>query len=98
MDLYKITGYPHRMVMIALQKISSVLNEIPLGKRCIIDCLISTGKQRRRLLDLGLTKGTVVEPVQKSPFGDLRAYEIRGAVIALRKEDANCIRVTYTNY
>lgn len=71
------------------------LNEVPLGEKCIVEKLLSEGKQRRRLLDLGLTEGTVVEVVQKSPFGNLRAYEIRGAVIALRKEDSNKIMVAH---
>jgi ferrous iron transport protein A len=41
------------------------------------------------LLDLGLTRDTVVEAVQKSPAGDPIAYLVRGAVIALRSEDAS---------
>ena len=42
---------------------------------------------RRRLQDIGLIEGTVVECVGKSPLGDPCAYVIRGAVIALRSED-----------
>jgi ferrous iron transport protein A len=40
-------------------------------------------------MDLGLTLDTMVEAVQKSPFGDPTAYLVRGAVIALRAEDAD---------
>ncbi|MCI6007376.1 FeoA family protein [Oscillospiraceae bacterium LCP25S3_E10] len=80
-----------------MNKETSTLNQVPIGKKCVVDCLMSAGKQRRRLLDLGLTQGTVVEPVQKSPFGSLRAYEIRGGVIALRYEDAVCVRVLYSS-
>lgn len=79
--------------MIILNRTTKALNEVPLGERCTVERLLSEGKQRRRMLDLGLTKGTVVEVVQKSPFGNLRAYEIRGAVIALRKEDSDKIIV-----
>lgn len=80
-----------------MNKEASTLNRVPIGKKCVVDCLLSVGKQRRRLLDLGLTQGTVVEPVQKSPLGSLRAYEIRGGVIALRHEDAVCVRVLYSS-
>lgn len=66
-----------------------------MGEKCVVEKLLSEGKQHRRLLDLGLTKGTVVEVVQKSPFGNLRAYEIRGAVIALRKDDSDKVMVIY---
>ena len=50
--------------------------------------LNTKGSQRRRLLDLGLVSNTAIEALQKSPSGDPTAYQIRGAVIALRKEDA----------
>ncbi|MEE0858008.1 MAG: FeoA family protein [Acutalibacteraceae bacterium] len=78
-----------------MSKRINVLNQVPLGEKCVVEKLLSEGKQRRRLLDLGLTKGTVVEVVQKSPFGNLRAYEIRGAVIALRKDDSDKVMVVY---
>ncbi len=48
---------------------------------------------RRRMLDLGLIIDTVVEALLKSPAGDPVAYDIRGAVIALRSEDAGKIIV-----
>lgn len=51
------------------------------------------GSTRRRLLDLGLINGTVVESLRRSPFGDPTAYQIRGAVIALRQEEASHIYV-----
>ena len=41
----------------------------------------------RRLLDIGVISGTRVKCVLKSPLGDPTAYLIRGAVMALRKED-----------
>lgn len=53
-----------------------------------------TGASRRRMLDLGLTYRTEVAALQKSPSGDLTAYSIRGAVIALRSQDASQILVT----
>ena len=51
------------------------------------------GAERRRLLDLGLTKGTVVEATLASAGGDPIAYCIRGALIALRSEQARWILV-----
>lgn len=51
------------------------------------------GAERRRLLDLGVLPGTVVEADLTSPSGDPTAYRIRDAVIALRKEQASLINV-----
>jgi DtxR family Mn-dependent transcriptional regulator len=51
------------------------------------------GPQRRRLLDLGLVPGTVVEAELTSAGGDPVAYRIRGALIALRKDQSQWIQV-----
>ena len=51
------------------------------------------GPQRRRLLDLGLVPGTRVESELESASGDPVAYRIRGALIALRDDQARWILV-----
>lgn len=51
------------------------------------------GPQRRRLLDLGLVPGTVVRAELRGPIAGPVAYEIRGALIALRREQAAMVRV-----
>jgi DtxR family Mn-dependent transcriptional regulator len=51
------------------------------------------GAERRRLLDLGILPGTLVEAELPSPMGDPVAYRIRDTLIALRREQARCIRV-----
>lgn len=69
------------------------LNYLPLGKKARVKDLISDGNTRRRMLDLGIIFNTEVEALQKSPSGDPVAYRIRGAVIALRSEEASQILV-----
>jgi len=51
------------------------------------------GHQRRRLMDLGVIPGTIVIPEIESLGRDPRAYRIRGALIALRKDQAQYIYV-----
>lgn len=51
------------------------------------------GAERRRFLDLGLVPGTVVEAELRSPSGDPTAYRVRGAAIALRREQADLIQI-----
>ena len=51
------------------------------------------GMQRRRLLDLGFVAGTTVEAEFQGPGGDPTAYRVRGALIALRREQADLIRI-----
>lgn len=69
------------------------LNHLPIGQKATVKELTSDGKTRRRMLDLGLIIDTVVEALLKSPAGDPVAYGIRGAVIALRSEEASKIIV-----
>jgi DtxR family Mn-dependent transcriptional regulator len=54
------------------------------------------GPQRRRLLDLGLLPGTRVEAEFAAPSGEPVAYRIRGAAIALRREQADMVQVERT--
>ncbi len=69
------------------------LNIAPVGSKARIKSLASSGNTQRRMLDLGLISGTDVEILYRSPSGDPTAYEIRGAVIALRSEEASKVLV-----
>lgn len=69
------------------------LDRLPIGQTGTVSRLMSRGSERRRMLDLGIVRGTSIEALQKSPSGDPIAYFIRGAVIALRDEDARKIIV-----
>ena len=71
------------------------LNDLKRGQKGIIARLTVCDDMRRRLQDMGLIEGTVVECVGKSPLGDPTAFLIRGAVIALRNEDS--VRVLIKN-
>ncbi len=51
------------------------------------------GQQRRRLLDFGVVPGTIVRAQLKSLSGDPTAYDIRGAMIALRKNQSDLIYI-----
>ena len=67
------------------------LSELMPGEKAAVRELLSRGEMRRRLLDIGLTGGTPVECVSRSPGGGMGAYRIRGAVIAIRDSDARGI-------
>lgn len=69
------------------------LHQLPIGAFGRVKKLTSQGNLRRRMLDLGLIYDTTVESVIKNPAGNPIAYQIRGAVIALRTEEADQILV-----
>lgn len=63
------------------------------GQQARVAALHLSGGMRRRVQDLGLVTGTRVTCVRRALSGDPIAYRIRGAVIALRRRDANLIEV-----
>lgn len=67
------------------------LNELKLNETGYIKDLKCSSGVKRRLLDLGLIKGTKIIPIFVSPSGDPTAFEIRGSVIAIRVEDTTLI-------
>jgi len=73
------------------------LCDFEVGSTVQIFELTSTGLPRRRMLDLGLVPGTTIEILRKIALGDPIAYGIRGAMIALRKEESKQILVKKIN-
>ena len=69
------------------------LCNLPIGSSSKIMELYSVGSMRRRLLDLGFAQGSTVRCIHSAPSGDPIAYLVKGAIIALRKEDAKDILV-----
>ncbi|MEW6622496.1 MAG: FeoA family protein [Bacillota bacterium] len=72
----------------------AALSSLPPGAICKVAGLFVEGITRRRLLDLGFIPGAKVEVLRKSPVGDPTAYFIKGATIALRKNEADNILVS----
>lgn len=74
------------------------LADLALGERGRVVALAPglRGPERRRFLDLGLVPGTEVEAELRSPGGDPTGYRVRGAVIALRREQAEQVEIEPT--
>lgn len=74
------------------------MNEIPLsslrrGEKCTLCSIGLQGGMGRRLRDLGLIPGTRLECAFTAPSGSPMAFWIRGALIALRRDDCRQIIV-----
>lgn len=69
------------------------LSDLEINKKAKVINLRCNGNEKRRFLDLGIVKDTVLTPIFKSPFGTPTAYEIRKTVIAIREENAKKIEV-----
>ena len=71
------------------------LSELKVGEECIVTGFEAGASGKQRFMDLGLTKGARVSCIGASPFGNPRAYLIRGAIIAIRNIDARTVRVKH---
>ena len=70
------------------------LDKLNINQKATVESVDVDMAMYRRMLDLGFVKGTAVECLGRAPFGDPAAYLVRGAMIALRKEDASGITVS----
>ena len=78
-----------------MKDIRALCDVLP-GECVTVKELLTRGSMRRRLIDIGLTENTKVKCIGRSPCGDPSAYMIRGAVIAIRREDSGSILVSAT--
>ena len=69
------------------------LNEIPVGGFCTVTKLNGTGKLRRRIMDMGITKGVEIKVVKIAPLGDPMELNVRGYELSIRKSEAESIEV-----
>lgn len=74
------------------------LTSLRPGEKGIVQAISTTCRkhERRRLMDLGILPGTVIEAVMRSPGGDPTAYRVRGALLALREEQSRWIYISRT--
>ncbi len=69
------------------------LRETAVGKTVSVVKLHGEGAVRRRIMDMGLTKGTAVYVRKVAPLGDPVEVTVRGYELSIRKEDARMVEV-----
>ena len=70
------------------------LSSLEPGQKGTILRVNGSGAARRRLIDMGMTRGTRVELIGKAPFGDPLDFMVRGYHLSLRKQESDTIIVT----
>lgn len=69
------------------------LKEAAVGETLKIVKISGTGSIKRRIMDMGLTKGVELFVRKVAPLGDPVEITVRGYELSLRKEDAETIQV-----
>ncbi len=69
------------------------LREVPVGGTATVKKLAGEGPVRRRIMDMGITRGVEVYVRKVAPLGDPLEVTVRGYELSLRKADAEMIQV-----
>ena len=69
------------------------LKDVKIGERAIIAKLHGEGALKRRIMDMGLTRGTEVTVRKVAPLGDPMELNVRGFELSVRKGDAELIEI-----
>ena len=71
----------------------NTLKDTPVGATVTVKKLHGEGAIKRRIMDMGMTRGTAVTVRKVAPLGDPLELTVRGYELSLRKADAAIIEV-----
>ena len=69
------------------------LKEVGCGQTVRVERISGQGPVKRRIMDMGITKGVLVFVRKVAPLGDPVEVTVRGYELSLRKEDAQMVEV-----
>ncbi len=69
------------------------MKEVKIGETVKVVKLNGAGAVKRRIMDMGITKGAEITLVKVAPLGDPMEVTVRGYQLSLRKADAEMIEV-----
>ena len=75
------------------EKVAANLKEAKVGQTVTVVKLHGEGAIKRRIMDMGITKGTEVYVRKVAPLGDPIEVTVRGYELSIRKADAEMIEV-----
>ncbi len=71
----------------------STLKDVKVGQTALVTKLHGEGAIKRRIMDMGITKGTDIYVRKVAPLGDPIEVTVRGYELSIRKADAEIIEV-----
>ncbi len=73
----------------------STLNKVKRGKKVRVNKVVGNCALKRRIMDMGITKGVEILVKKFAPFGDPLEINVRGYDLSLRKNEAENIIIEY---
>jgi ferrous iron transport protein A len=74
--------------------VETPLSDLEPGDVCAVSRVMGASSLRRRLLDMGIVKGTRLEVVRTAPLGDPVEIKVKDYSLTLRKREADYVLVT----
>lgn len=71
----------------------TTLKDVKVGESAVVTGLTGAGALKRRIMDMGLTKGTRVHVRKLAPLGDPIELTVRGYELSIRKDEAALVEV-----
>lgn len=72
---------------------TKTLRDVPVGESAKVVKLTGEGAIKRRIMDMGITKGATVDIKKVAPLGDPIEVTVRGFELSLRKDEAQSVIV-----
>lgn len=69
------------------------LRDIKVGSTCTVKKIHGEGALKRRIMDMGITKGVEIYVRKVAPLGDPIEIKVRGYELSIRKNDAELIEI-----
>ena len=69
------------------------LNQVKVGETVKVTKIAGEGPIKRRIMDMGITKGVEIYVRKVAPLGDPVEITVRGYERSVRKDDAQCVQV-----
>ena len=69
------------------------LRDLGVGEKSKVIKIHGEGKVKRRIMDMGITKGTEISVRKVAPLGDPVEITVRGYELSLRKDDADILEM-----
>ncbi len=63
------------------------------GQKAVVKKVHGEGNLRRRILDMGILRGTELEMIKKAPLGDPIEFKVKGYDLSLRQSEASLVEV-----
>ena len=69
------------------------LGDAKVGSTVVVTTIEGDGAYKRRIMDMGITKGSELYIRKVAPLGDPVEITVRGYELTVRKDDAQCVQV-----